>query len=97
MALMLSRTAVLFALLTLSTVVSAETRSVQSADKPIVVQVGIELNQIIDIDQKAESFKAEYTFRLRYREPRLAFERAPDDAVERASGFVFLQCHNFPP
>ena len=83
MALMLSRTAVLFAVLTLSTVVSAETRSVQSADKPIVVQVGIELNQIIDIDQKAESFKAEYTFRLRYREPRLAFERAPDDPPYR--------------
>jgi hypothetical protein len=77
------RAFVLTLLLTLSVAASAQTTIPQSANKPTVVQVGIELNQIVDIDQKAESFRAVYTFRLRYRDPGLAFERAPDDPPYR--------------
>ena len=74
---------VLTLLVTLSVAASAETQIPKIANEPPVVQVGIQLNQIVDIDQKAESFRAGYTFQLRYKEPALAFEHAPDEPPYR--------------
>ena len=66
-------------LLALPVAASAETPTPQTAKQPTLVQIGVQLDQIVNIDQKAESFTAAYTLQLRYREPALAFERAPDD------------------
>jgi hypothetical protein len=72
-------TLTLLLMLSMSTSVSAETLVPQWASEPTVVRVGIKLEQIVNIDQKAESFTAVYTLQLRYRDPGLAFERAPND------------------
>ena len=66
-------------LLTFSVAASAETSIPQTATEPTVVQIGIKLDQIVKIDQKAQNFTAVYTLEQHYREPALAFERAPDD------------------
>lgn len=74
---------VLTLLLVLPVAASAETPTPQTANEPTLVQIGIKLDQIVNIDQKAESFTAAYTLQLRYRDPALAFERAPDDRRSR--------------
>lgn len=78
-------------LLTLSQAVSAETLDQILEKNSTAVQVGLELNQIVNIDQKAESFRAVYTFRLNYREPGLAFEHKSGEPPYRTmtiSGFL---------
>ncbi len=64
--------------LTLPLTAAAEMSNRPTANEPAAVRIGIKLNQIVDIDQKAENFTAVYTLQLRYREPALAFEPAPD-------------------
>ncbi|GAB0147793.1 MULTISPECIES: hypothetical protein [Marichromatium] len=49
----------------------------EGADGPTVVRIGVTLDQIVGIDQKAENFSAVYTLRVRYREPALAYEPTP--------------------
>ena len=68
---------VLVSFLTLPSTTVAEMSTLPRANKPTVVQIGIILNQIVNIDQKAENFTAVYTLQLRYRDPALAFEPAP--------------------
>lgn len=58
-----------------SCLIIALTWPVTTLAEPTPVQIGIKLDQIVAIDQKAESFTAVYTLQLRYREPALAFER----------------------
>ncbi len=58
---------------------SAEMPIPKTAKEPTVVQIGIKLEQIVSINQTAENFTAVYTHQLRYRDPALAFDRAPDD------------------
>lgn len=70
---------VLALLLALPVAASAETPTPRAGNDPTPVQIGIKLDQIVNIDQKAENFTAVYTLQLRYRDPALAFERAPDD------------------
>ena len=73
------RSLVLPLLLTFSMAALAETSIPQTATAPIVLQIGIKLHQIVKIDQKAQNFTAVYTVVQHYRDPALAFERAPDD------------------
>jgi hypothetical protein len=71
--------AALLMLLTCPSGTSADTSAGDAVGKPRPVQIGIKLDQIVNIDQKAESFTAVYTLQLRYREPALAFERSAGD------------------
>jgi hypothetical protein len=48
-------------------------------EEPTVVKIGVKLEQIVDINQKAENFQAVYTLQLHYREPKLAFEAVPGE------------------
>lgn len=57
----------------------ADTPNPRTAAEPSPVQIGIKLDQIVNIDQKTESFTAVYSLQLNYRDPALAFEHAPDD------------------
>lgn len=57
----------------------ADTSPSPKAAAPTPVQIGIKLDQIVNIDQKAESFTAVYSLQLKYREPALAFAHAPGD------------------
>lgn len=43
-------------------------------NRPTVVEIGLRIHQITDIDQKAERFGAVGDIRLRYLDPRLAFD-----------------------
>lgn len=62
----------------LATAASGETA--QTTDSNAVpVYVGILLDQIVGIDQKAENFSAVYTLQLRYTDPALAYEPALGD------------------
>lgn len=70
---------VLSLLLALTATASVETPPAQSAYEPTAVQIGIKLNQIVNINQKAESFTAVYTLQLHYRDPALTYERSADD------------------
>jgi len=70
---------VLLILAVAPTATLAKTPLTKTANEPTVVQVGVKLDQIVSIDQTAENFAAVYTYRLRYRDPALAFNRAPDD------------------
>ena len=59
----------------------------------IPVEVGIKLDQITNIDQKAENFTAIVTVLMNYRDPKLVYERDPDKPAFRmmeTPGFLKL-------
>lgn len=45
----------------------------------VPVHVAVRVDQIVGIDQKSENFRAVFATLMRYKDPKLAYERAPDD------------------
>ena len=52
--------------------------AIQSAapDEPYLAEIGIQIKQIVDIDQKSENFQVVGNLRIEWDEPRLAFDSA---------------------
>ncbi|MEP2030185.1 MAG: hypothetical protein ABJI96_15910 [Paracoccaceae bacterium] len=60
-------------------------------DEPLQAEVGIEINQITDVDQKAENFSAVVTTRIRWKDPSLGFDEAKEgrDFIIMSIGSLF--------
>ncbi|MEZ4771381.1 MAG: hypothetical protein R2844_23555 [Caldilineales bacterium] len=56
---------------------SAEPAGPAIIREPIPVKVGVKLEQITDVNQKAENYGAVYSLRMKWRDPQLAFR--PDE------------------
>ncbi len=54
-------------------------------DEPLQAEVGIEINQITGVDQKAENFGAVVTLRIKWRDPLLGF-----DEVKEGRDFLIM-------
>lgn len=85
-------------LLLLASTTPAAAVATEPAEGPIAVEVGMMVDQVVNIDQRRESFTVAAHLLLRYRDTRLAYVRGPDDPPFRLldpSAFLKLaQEHN---
>ena len=57
--------------------------SVQAADAPIEVKAALQLDQVTDVNQKAENFSIVGTFIMSWKDGAFAFDTADDESAVR--------------